>query len=182
MNTAMIRHLTKALLIIMALGSTGCITSNGGSANKNNQLVALPDLIKQIKHSIREAGKLDPDNPHMFKFVSPVKLQLNTVTKKSVESGLPKLWVIPADANVKYSRAQTQTITLTLDPLLVGQGGRNKTTVTFKNTDDYGEPIELNNVDWVILGGKIYLCGEDKMKKEVWLLGDAIKKIEAASK
>lgn len=85
-------------------------------------MIELSDMIRELRQQLNSALADGADDAVRFE-VGPVEVEATVaVTRKAGADAKVRLWVVDAGANGKYAHAQTQRITLTLNPKVVADG------------------------------------------------------------
>ncbi|WP_406196632.1 hypothetical protein OG920_16685 [Streptomyces europaeiscabiei] len=85
-------------------------------------MIELSDMIRELRQQLSSALVDGADEAVRFE-VGPVEIEATVaVSREAGADAKVRLWVVDAGANGKYAHAQTQRITLTLNPKMVADG------------------------------------------------------------
>lgn len=102
-------------------------------------MIELSEMIRELRQQLNSALADGADDPVRFE-VGPVEIEASVaVTREAGADAKVRLWVVDAGANGKYAHAQTQRITLTLNPKVVAADGGAPQSVLIAGGEVDGE-------------------------------------------
>ncbi|MEU4895041.1 trypco2 family protein [Streptomyces sp. NPDC044780] len=91
-------------------------------------MVELTEMIRELRAQLTAAAADGTGESLQFE-VGPIEIEVSVaVSKEAGGSGKVRFLVVEAGADGKYARAETQRITITLQPTSPGPGGTRTAT------------------------------------------------------
>lgn len=106
---------------------------------QGGSVIELSDMISELRHQLTAAVEDGAGAAVRFE-LGPVEVEATVaVTREAGADTKVRLWVVDAGANGKYAHAQTQRITVTLNPKVVPADGSAPRTVLITGGEVDGE-------------------------------------------
>ncbi|WP_199549428.1 trypco2 family protein [Streptomyces sp. N35] len=102
-------------------------------------MIELSDMIRELRHQLAVALADGAGDAVRFE-LGPVELEATVaVSREAGADAKVRLWVVDAGANGKYAQAQTQRVTVTLQPVAVAPGGAGTRSLLIGGEEVDGE-------------------------------------------
>lgn len=86
-------------------------------------MIQLSDMIRELRHELN-AAVADGEGEAVRFELGQVEIEATVAVDRSADTGgKVRFWVMELGGNGKYASSETQRITLTLQPKVVGQDG-----------------------------------------------------------
>ncbi|MEV7865539.1 trypco2 family protein [Streptomyces sp. NPDC088124] len=104
-----------------------------------DDVVELSELIRELRRELNTAMADGRDDAVRFE-LGPVEIEATVAVERDASAnGKVRFWVVEAGANGSYAHAQTQRITLTLQPKLASPDGTADRPVLIAGDEADGE-------------------------------------------
>ncbi|SCK20753.1 trypco2 family protein [Streptomyces sp. WMMB 322] len=95
---------------------------------EQRQPIELSELVRQLRTELKTAAAEGAEAGEQLQFeLGPVEVEATVAAGRDKgASGKVRFWVVDAGGDARFTRSQTQRITLTLHPRRVGEDGTTR--------------------------------------------------------